>query len=214
MRKERVLNLETECQVREFINNINEDFYYIDFDNETWKGKELKAAIEYEENYDAFVGSYKEIEPYEFFYVEEEENGYGGSWVCDVCSDEKESFSLMVGNWNRLVKMEKRQKTTSAYRCYGIPEHIECHNDAVRVGFATMYRNREYISYKDVSSFVISWIDNDLSGEISPAFIVFDGCCYFYEKEVDGVRFKVEVSRTEWEDGQEVFLENRVEIFA
>ena len=214
MRKERVINLETESQVKEFINNINEDFYYIDFDDESWRGKELKAAIEYEENYDAFVGSYKEIKPYEFFYVEEEENGYVGSWVCDVCNDEKEALSLMEGNWNHLVANEKKKKTTSAYRCYGIPEYYECRNDAVRIGFAAMYRNREYISYKDVSKYVINWIDEDLSGEISPAFIVFDGVNYYYEREIDDVHFKVEVSRAEWEGWQEIFLENRVEIFA
>ena len=214
MRKEKVINLETESQVKEFINNINEDFYYIDFDNVAWKGKELKAAIEYEDNYDAFVGSYKEIKPYEFFYVEEEENGYGGSWVCDVCNDEKEALSLMEGNWNHLVTIEKKKKTTSAYRCYGIPEYYECRNDAVRIGSAAMYRNREYISYKDVSKYVINWIDEDLSGEISPAFIVFDGVNYYYEREIDDVHFKVEVSRAEWEGWQEIFLENRVEIFA
>lgn len=226
MRKERIFNLETESRVKEFVEKINDDFYYIDFDNECWKGDELRESIQYENNYDAFIGSYKEVEPYEFFYVEQESaflkysrtgvsfDYNGDSFEVDICETEKVALDTMKAQWDHLTSREKDRKTVFAYSYYSVPEYIGKSSAAKIVGFATKYRNHEYISDRDFDFYIIDKIDDDISGDVSAAYIVFDGVNYFYEKEIDGVYFRVEVSREEWELWQDIYLEKRVEIFA
>ena len=225
MRKERVINLETETQVKEFIDNIDEEAFYIDCDGNAYKGNELKDAVEHYQDYDVYIGSYRVIEPYEFFFIEERDgsffNGrrvnsakYGDSWNCDTCNNEENALALMKNNWDRLVISEKKRKTVLAYKCYGIEEHIECKNNAEMIGVATMYRGREYVSNREVHPHIIDMIDDDLSKEISAAYIVSDGINYYYGKEIQNVFFIVEVSRAEWEDCGEIFLENHVQILA
>lgn len=225
MRKERVFNLETESQVKGFLEKIDDGCYYIDEFDGCWKGDELKAAIEYEENYDAFSGSYKEIEPYKFFYIEIEKAFFeykykklsinyecsSSSW--EFCENEKDAFASMERAWSHLTSLEKKKNIVTVYECYGIPEYIECLNGEP-VGRASIYRGNEYISYRYVSPYIINMIDDDISGDISCAYIVFDGINYYFEKEIEGVHYRVEVSRNEWELWQEIFLEKRVEIFA
>ena len=226
MRKERIINLETENQVKDFVENISEISYYIDFDNEVWKGDELKEAIcNSSYDYDVFIGSYKEIEPYEFFHIEIEKAYYEykhrklsinyecSSYSWEFCETKEEAYASMNGAWSHLTSSEKKNRFVTVYKCYGIPEHFECLNGEA-IGRASIYRGNEYISYKGVSEDIIDKIDDDISGDICPEYIVFDGVNYFYEKEIDGVHFRVEVSKAEWEVWQEIFLEHCVEIYA
>ena len=229
MKKEKFknYNLKTNQEVIDFaINDISESLYYIDSDGESWTGSNLKKCIlNSSYDYDVFFGEIKEIEPYYFFLVEEQNISYdinrysssilydGDSWGWDICENEAEAISSMLGCWGHLTSNEKNRKIVVIYKCFGIQEHSECINAADIVGFAAKLNGREYISESFDDLDVIFSIDSILQNDLDSEKIIECEKSFYYQDSVKDCIFRAQIEEQQYKLWGEIFLDNIVEIF-
>lgn len=219
MRKEKIYELNTEKSVEEFVEKINEGFYYIDEYDECWKGIELKRGVTTLEDFNAFMGTYREIEPYEFYYIEKSDVEYKRDSIIYhdsdapvFCASEDEAVSCCFGEFESLHSYDKQKSLVAAYKCFGIPECIECMNDAEIIGFALRYNCKNYFCNYSETPNVIFMISKDLERLDADNVEEYDEDL-FYCSYVHGAFYGVRIDAEQYRDCKEIYPDEDIHIF-
>lgn len=219
MKKEKLYLLKSENEVENFIENINQEFYYIDSDGNCYKGNALIDAIgHYGES--AFIGEMKEIQPYYFYYAEIEKVSFkkrdihyvGDSFRTEAYEKQDDAIAEMDNLWRCLSAAEKQNKIVFAYKAFGIPESLE--NDSDYVGFTAYYNGREYFSHCDaIPISEIFNVDRDISC-LDESNLTKSDFSWHYQATIGNVKYKADIDSEEWELWKEIYIDGAIELFS